>query len=132
MDPRKYLWLSLLLPVLILSGCAPAMVGLGAGAGFGTYSYVKGELTVLYPYSYDQTWNASVAAMEKLEIEVTSQQRDALSGHIKGKRNDGKSVLIRIADKGTGVTEVGVRVGSFGDQEASRKIQKTISNILKG
>ena len=132
MNLQKNLSLAVLCVVLFLGGCASAvMVGAGAGAGVGTYSYVKGELKVDYPYTYDQTWTASLTALERLEIEVTTTKRDALDGEIKGKRGDGKPVVIKFRNKGLGVTTVGVRVGRFGDRDASHRIQKTILNVLK-
>jgi uncharacterized lipoprotein len=132
MKSLKYLVMGLLLPILLLYGCTAAVVGIGAGSGLGTYSYVKGELTVLYPFPYDRTWDASLTALERLNIEVTNQQRDALNGRIKGRRGDGKPVVIKIENKGLDVTEIGIRVGNFGNQDASRKIQQTIINVLKG
>ena len=132
MNLQKNLSLAMLCVILFLGGCTSvAMVGAGAGAGIGTYSYVKGELKVDYPYTYDQTWNASLTALERLEIEVTTKKRDALNGKIKGKRGDEKSVVIKLKNKGLGITTVGVRVGSFGDQDASHRIQQTILNVLK-
>ncbi len=128
---QKHLPMGLLLGILLIHGCTPVMVGLGAGSGFGSYSYIKGELSALYPYPYDRTWNALLTAIERLEIDVISQNRDALNGQIKGKRGDGKTVVFKIENKGLDVTEVGVRVGTFGDQEASRKIHETIINVLK-
>lgn len=132
MKLQRRLGMGMFLAFVLIHGCTPALVGLGAGGGFGTYSYIKGELKALYPYPYDRTWNASLTAMERLEINVIRQERDALNGRIKGKRGDGKTVVIKVENKGLEVTEVGVRVGSFGDQEASRKIQQTILNVLKG
>lgn len=133
MKLQKYLAIGLLSVILFLHGCTTvALIGTGAGAGVGTYSYVKGELNMEYPYPLDRTWNASLTALERLEIEVITRQKDALGGKITGKRGDGKSVVIKIKEKGLGVTAVGVRVGTFGNQEASRKIQHTILNALKG
>jgi hypothetical protein len=133
MKLQRYLLVGLLSAILFLHGCTTAvLVGVGGGSGYGSYSYVRGELKVLYPYSYDTTWSASLTAMDRLEIQVSSQERDALNGKIKGKRGDGKTVLVKIENKGLGVTEVGVRVGTFGNQEVSQKIQQTILNVLKG
>jgi hypothetical protein len=84
-----------------------------------------------YPYALDPTWNACLAALERLEIEVKTRQKDALGGKITGTRKDGKPVVIKIRDNGLRVTEVGVRVGTFGDQEASRKIHQTFRNVLE-
>lgn len=133
MKRSKYLLAGLLFLVLFVLGCTTAvMLGVGAGAGAGSYNYIKGELKTDYPYPYDQTWDASLTAMERLEIEVATHERDSLGGKITGKREDGKVVVIKIKNKGLGVTTVGVRVGNFGDQEASRKIHQTILNVLKG
>jgi hypothetical protein len=130
---REYLSLGFLFVSLLLCGCSTAvLVGVGAGAGVGTYSYLRGELTMDYPYAYDRTWNASLTALDRLEIEVTSRQRDALGGKITAQRSDGKPVVLKIRDKGLGVTTVGIRVGSFGDREASRKIHETIVSGLRG
>jgi hypothetical protein len=132
MNSAKYRVMPWLLTVLLLAGCATAaMVGVGAGAGVGTYSYTRGELALDYPYPFDRTWDASLAAVEKLDIQLTQQGRDSLGGRITGKRTDGKVVVIKVKDKGLGVTHVGVRVGTFGNREASRKIQETILAILR-
>jgi hypothetical protein len=132
MNAGRY-WVTLwLFPILLLGSCATvAMVGAGAGAGIGTYSYVKGELALDYPYSLDDTWNASLEAVEKLDIQLIKQGRDSLGGKITGKQTDGKVVVIKVKNKGLGVTNVAVRVGTFGHREASRKIQETILSILK-
>jgi hypothetical protein len=132
MKSGKYLGMGLLLLLPLLCQCATgALVGVGAGAGFGSYSYVKGELRLDYPYAYDQTWNATLTAVERLGIQVSSQARDSLGGKITGKRPDGKSVVIKVKDKGLGVSTVAVRVGTFGHREGSQKIQETIINVLR-
>ena len=85
MKLQKYLWWGLVFATLFLLGCSAAvMVGVGAGAGIGSYSYIKGELKADYPYPYDRIWDASLTAIQKLEIEVTSRERDALGGKITG------------------------------------------------
>ena len=132
MKLEKYLWVGLLLIGLSLHNCTAALIGAGAGTGLGTYSYVKGELNLDYPYSFDRTWNATMTAVERLGIDVTKQGRDAMGGKIAGKRGDGKLVVIKLKDKGLGVTNVGVKVGAFGNKDASRKIQETILKALKG
>ena len=132
MNSGKYRVMLWLLTVLLLAGCTTAaMVGMGAGAGVGTYNYSRGELALNYPYPFDRTWDASLAAVERLDIQLIRQGRDSLGGRITGKRTDGKVVVIKVKDKGLGVTQVGVRVGTFGNREASRQIQETILAILK-
>jgi hypothetical protein len=131
MEWKQHLWVGLIVVALTLSNCTAALIGAGAGSGIGTYSYLNGELTVDYPYSYDDTWQASLTAFERLRIELISQARDSLSGRITGKRGDGKTVVVKIKDKGLGVTTVGVRVGTFGNRDVSRRIQETILKALR-
>jgi hypothetical protein len=124
--------MALLLLALSLQGCAAIGIGLGVAAGVGAYTYVQGELKADYSYPLNKTWDASLAAMKKLQINITEQQKDAYSGKIVGTGPDGKKVTIKLENKGPTVTSVGVRVGTFGDQDASQKIHQTILRILKG
>jgi len=132
MQSRNGQWMVLLLLALSLQGCAAVGIGLGVAAGVGAYTYVQGELKADYSYPLDKTWDASLAAMKKLQINITEQQKDAYSGKIMGVDPEGRKVTIKLANKGSTVTSVGVRVGTFGNQDASQKIHKTILSILKG
>lgn len=132
MKSQKYLVPQVLCVILLLGGCSTAvMVGAGAGAGIGSYSYVKGELIMDYPYDLDQTWNASLTALDRLEIQITESKKDSLGGRIAGKWEDKKPVVVKVKNKGLGVTKVGVRVGQFGDRDASQRIHETILNFVE-
>jgi hypothetical protein len=116
-----------------LSACSKKWVAIGAAAaavGAGAYYYVKGDLKRNYDAPMDKTWDATVKALEALQINVESKQNDALTGVINGKLADGKSYTVNVKRLGENLTEVGIRVGTFGDRERAEAIHdKILSNL---
>jgi hypothetical protein len=116
-----------------LSACSRKWVVIGAAAaavGAGTYYYVRGDLKRNYEASMDKAWQAAVTAVEELKLSVESKQHDALTGVIKGKMADGKSFSINLKRLGENLTEVGVRIGTFGDRVRSEAIHDKILSKL--
>ena len=116
-----------------LSGCSRKWAVIGAAAaavGTGAYFYVKGDLKRNYEAPLDKTWQAAVKSVEDLGLSTESKQNDAFNGVIKGTMADGKSFTIGVKRLGDNLTEVGVRVGTFGDRERSEVIHdKILSNL---
>ena len=54
-----------------LTGCAAVLIGAGAGAG--TYAYVKGELIRTYQKSYESTLSAVESVVDDLGMSVQSK-----------------------------------------------------------
>ena len=127
-------WVALLCCFLIgLSACSRKWVVIGAAAaavGAGTYYYVKGDLKRSYEAPMDKTWDATVKALEALKINVESKQNDALTGVINGKLADGKSLSVNLKRISESTTEVGVRIGTFGDRQRSEVIHDKILSSL--
>jgi hypothetical protein len=94
--------------------------------GAGTYYYVKGDLKRNYEAPMDKTWDATVKALDALKINVESKQNDALTGVINGKLADGKSFTVNLKRISESTTEVGVRIGTFGDRTRSEAIHDKI------
>lgn len=115
---------------LMMQGCAVALIGAGAGAGAGTYAYVRGEHQVTYPYSFNKTYSATLAALKDLQIPVVDAFKDLTDGTIMAKKGDGSDVKILLKTEGDKVTMVKVRVGIFGDEAASKRIVEKISTRL--
>jgi hypothetical protein len=112
-----------------LSACSRKWVAIGAAAaavGAGTYYYVKGDLKRNYEAPMDKTWDATVKALDALKINVESKQNDALTGVINGKLADGKSFTVNLKRISESTTEVGVRIGTFGDRTRSEAIHDKI------
>jgi uncharacterized lipoprotein len=134
MVKRRLQLVALLCCFLIgLSACSKKWVAIGAAAaavGAGAYYYVKGDLKRNYEAPMDKTWDATVKALEALQINVESKQNDALTGVINGKLADGKSYTVNVKRLGENLTEVAIRIGTFGDRERAEAIHdKILSNL---
>ena len=118
---------------LLLTGCGALFVfGAGTAAGIAGYKWYDGALTVIYEAPYIKAWDATLKALEKMESEVQSQEHDLTKGTIKAQLKDKRSVSISLSYKSTQQTEVVIRVGFFGDKDASEVIQENIRKQLFG
>lgn len=114
----------------LVSGCTLFLVGAGAGGGVGTYAYVKGELSREYQANLDRTWAATLQALKALELKVAETSKDELGGTIEARRADGEKIRVTLEPKGTASTLVKIRIGTFGDREASERIGNQIAKQL--
>jgi uncharacterized lipoprotein len=118
---------------LYLAGCTPlVLVGVGGAAGIVGYKYYEGALTVIYQAPYMETWDATLRALEKMDLTITSKDHDSMSGKIKAKRTDDKPVTVGLEYRSSNETEVVIRVGNLGDKEASAAIKERIRKELFG
>ena len=133
MIKRKELMLVLLLAVspLILTGClAAAAVGGAAAAGAGTVAYIKGELKATEEASLDKTWEATVGAIDELQFLVINKLKDAVSAELEAKTADNKTVKIELKRVAGNLTDISIRIGTFGDETLSRYILSKIEARL--
>lgn len=121
--------LALISMVFFLSGCAAVLLGVGAGVGIGTYKFIEGNLIRDYPLAYDRAWDATNTALENLRISVTDSINEGAEGKIESIRKDGKKVVIVIKDKGQGVSNIAIRIGTFGDEQGSTRIHEEIVSV---
>ena len=131
---RRLQLIALLCCFLIgLSACSRKWAVLGAAAaavGTGAYFYIKGDLKRNYEAPMDKTWDATIKSVEELKLTTESTEHDAFNGVIKGKMADGKSFTINVKRLGENSTEVGVRIGTFGDRARSEAIHDKIHSKL--
>ena len=116
-----------------LSACSRKWAVIGAAAaavGAGAYFYIKGDLKRNYEAPMDKTWDATIKSVEELKLTAESTEHDAFNGVIKGKMADGKSFSINVKRLGENMTEVGVRIGTFGDRARSEAIHDKIHSKL--
>ena len=130
MKPIRTTIVALAAASLMLQGCVAAVVGAGAGAG--TYAYVRGEYQTTYSYPLEKTYSATLAALKDLQMPVVSSVKDLTDGTIESKKGDGSDVKILLKSEGVNVTSVKVRIGVFGNEAASRLIADKISGRLEG
>lgn len=134
MRKRGFKSVALLCCLLIgLSACSRRWVAAGAAAaavGVGAYAYVKGNLKRNYEVPIEKAWEATAETVEDFKLKTESKQLDAFSGVIKGKMADGKSFQIKLARLGEKSTEIGIRIGTFGDRQKSEAMHDKILSKL--
>ncbi|MFC1867266.1 DUF3568 family protein [Thermodesulfobacteriota bacterium] len=126
----KVRYLLLVLLCFFLSSCAPVVFLAGTAAGVGGYKYYEGALKVVYQAPYIKTWDASLKSLEEMGFKIGNSKRDLTSGKIEAKRADDKSVTVSLKYLSSQETEVSIRVGLFGDENASNVIKDKIGNVL--
>lgn len=115
---------------LLCSGCALLVVGGAAAAGAGTVAYVRGELQATVDGTLDRSWSALQSGLKDLQMPVTDQQKDGLSGKLTARAVGDKKVVLRLKKVTGTTTEIGIRVGTWGDEAKSRQILDQIKKHL--
>ncbi|PIE69343.1 MAG: hypothetical protein CSA21_02725 [Deltaproteobacteria bacterium] len=113
--------------VCSLSSCAAVILG-GAGAA-GTYSYFEGKTSVSRNISVNKAYAAALKACKKLGLPIEKKSKNLSEASITGKDGD-RTFWIWISAENTVRTKISVRVGLFGDEPASQKIQDTLAACL--
>jgi len=115
-----------------LSGCAPLIAaGVGAGVGVGSYKYVDGNLKRDYLGPMPAVWQATLVAMDELNVAANVEEKDHFGGLVKGVMHDGTEIRVKLTRQSENSTEVAVRVGIFGDRDKSEIIHNKIAGNFK-
>jgi len=114
------------LSFLVSSGCPPPVFLLGGATGAGTVAYVGGELKTVQDVSLNKAWNATQKAMKDLGFTITSKEKDAFNGQLTSKGVANKIIKIKLKRESNRLTEIRIRVGTFGDKSVSLKILESI------
>ena len=126
---RQVLLIAMLIgSMLLLQGCVVAAVGLGAA---GTIAYVRGDLQAVESESIDVVYEASLKALEELELLPTRKTKDALGAEIVTYDAQDKKITIRLKSAAEKTTRLSIRIGVFGSETKSRLIYQTIRDNLK-
>jgi hypothetical protein len=106
------------------------LVGGAAAAGAGTVAYVNGELKDTEGVAYDKVYGATLTAMNDLQYAVVGKEKDAVNAKITARTGSDKKVEVKLAKQSATVTEIRIRVGTFGDESLSRQILDKIKAHL--
>ena len=112
--------------VIAVQGCAVALVGAGAGS----VAYLKGDLEAVLDKNVDQAYQATLKALDKLEISATKKEKDALSAVIIGRTAEDKKVAIKLKAAENNLTKLSIRIGMFGNRAQSQVIYDEIRKHL--
>ena len=126
----KKFCLSLCLAVMVISssGCIALIVGAAAGAG--SIIWIKGKLAQDFNVPLDKTYNATITAIKKLELQILVDRKDKFSAKIESKFADGANVWVDLEYLTVKSSKVSVRVGTLGDEARSRQIMSMIEKYL--
>ncbi|MBW2332890.1 MAG: DUF3568 family protein [Deltaproteobacteria bacterium] len=122
----KQLLLTLILgfSLLVNSGC-PAFL-IGGAAGGGAVGYFGGELKSTEEVSLNTAWDATQKAMKDLEFTITSKEKDVFDAQLIAKGVANKTIKIKLKRQSNMLTEIRIRVGTFGDKSLSLQILESI------
>ena len=113
---------------LAVSGCAAVVVG-GAAAG-SAYVYVTGQAKQQFNNDLSASYQAALTACKELNLKIESSKKRLSEAEVKAKDVD-TTVFIDLSSVSSRVTEISVRYGMLGDEQASARILSAISRNLK-
>ena len=109
-----------------LSGCAVALLGVGAGAGVAGATYVMGKLEDEFDAPVPKVQRATVAALKSLGLPVDKERGDKLAAELESETADQKKVWVSITSLTSSRSKIVIRVGPLGDEVRSRQILQAI------
>jgi len=117
----------LLALAFLAGGCTIALVGAGAA---GSVAYLRGDLEAMMAQDVDTVYQASLKALEQLEITPTKKDKDALSATIIARGADDKKITIKLKRTEQDLTKLSVRIGILGNETQSQVIYEQIKKNL--
>jgi hypothetical protein len=110
--------------VVGIIGCAPTIVSTDAGV------YQNGKLWAMASKDVDSVYAATLQAMDKLQLQVTDKAKDVFAAKVIAKSADNELIVVKIEPTGDQKTAYSIHVGTFGNEERSRKVYGEIINAL--
>jgi hypothetical protein len=116
--------------LVFCNGCALLVVGGAAAAGAGAVYYVDGELKDTESASLDAVHAATLAGLRNMQYAIVSDAKDINDAKILARTATDTKIQIQLAKQSPSVTEIRIRVGTFGDESLSRQILDKIKAHL--
>ncbi len=115
--------LGTVLSIMLLTQTGCIVLGLAAAgaAGGGYMAYDKGDLEILEPVAYDDAFNAVDATIQDMGMGLQKREKKPLVGVVRANSHFGK-VTYSLENAGEKMTQIKIRVGTFGDQVVQRQI----------
>lgn len=101
-----------------------------AAVGAGTVAYVRGELKAGLDRPYATVLRAANNAIKDLEFTKDSEKKDALVAVLMARTAEDRKIQIRISRESETLTNVEIRVDTFGDEKLSHTIFEKIKAEL--
>ena len=115
---------------IFLTGCAALMIGAAAGGAAAGALYYEGELEADVDATPPQVIAATEKAFRDLIWSKETAVASATDGRATARTATGKEVTVTVNMKTPQVSAVGIRVGTFGDENLSRLLYDRIVAFL--
>jgi hypothetical protein len=116
--------------LLCSSGCFLFVVGAVAAGAAGSVAYVDGKLEVTLGNGYESVVVASNKVIVQLQFAQPEERQDALSDTLVTHNAKGDRIEIVVTKAGDNLTNLAIRIGTFGDQQMSQDILDKIKASL--
>jgi len=113
--------------VFASSGCFILLAGGAAGTGV---AYAGGDLEALLKADPPAVAEAAEGAFKALEIAKVSAKSTGLDAEIIGRTAQDTRIMVKVVRKTEGVSEISIRVGTFGDKKLSLAVYDEIKKRL--
>ena len=113
--------------MLAVCGCGrPKLIGTNAAV------YSGGKLYAVAGQNLNNVYDATVKALDQLEVEVIETAKDVFYAKIVGKIADGKTITIRMEPGEKNITNISIKASKFlsGNEERARVIYNKIKESL--
>ncbi|CCO24944.1 DUF3568 domain-containing protein [Maridesulfovibrio hydrothermalis] len=110
-----------------VSGCGAVILG-SAVAG-GTYVYVAGQAQQKYNADLGKVYKATLKACQDLKLKIDDGKKRLSDASVKATDVD-VAIYINLTSVSSKITEVSVRYGILGDEQAASRILSAIAKNL--
>lgn len=110
--------------MLTVYGCAPTFISTEAGV------YSGGTLYAVSEKDMTSVYQATLAALNELEVEITDKAKDVFYAKVLAKGADGKLVKVSIKPGEDKLTHYSIKVGVMGNKHRSRVVYEKIQQKL--
>ena len=125
MTAKRVLIVCLAVAVMALVGCTPSVISTDAGV------FLNGTLYASSGQNTGAVYNATLQAMERLQLQVTDKAKDRFGAKVIAKSSDGKIIAVKIEPTAQMRTKYTIHVGLFGNKERSQRIFDDIMHALE-
>jgi hypothetical protein len=110
---------------ILTGGCSKSIEGT-------TFNYASGNLSAMLNADVQKSYDASLKAIEQLQLVPSENVKDALGAKIVTKTSADKKVTISLKRVSDTSTEIIIAVGMVGDKSTSKTIYaKIVENLNK-
>lgn len=123
MKRMQFVLVVLVTAAMLVCGCSKS----GEGT---TFNYMSGNLSATLSANVDKSYDASLKALEQLQITPTEKVKDALGARIVATTSADKKLTVSLKRINDTLTGIVIEIGIAGDKTTSKTIYDKIAENL--